>query len=105
MNSDLENKLKELKIGYLKKLEGILVELKDLYDTDGLLIEPVYVKVHTISGTSGMYGLSELSNISSNFELYLKDIREKTDTFSEDEFKNKFLNYINDIEKIISAGE
>lgn len=105
MNNNLESKLKEFKKGYLKKLEDIILGFKTLLNDKDINIEELYKKVHTISGTSGMYGLKEISDISTEFEFYLKLLKENIGIINEDELKNKILNFINDIEKIALTGD
>ena len=105
MNNNLEEKLKELKKGYIKKLEVVLSELKTLLTDKNLAINEIYLKVHTISGTSGMYGLKDISEVSTEFEFYLKPIKENPDVANREELKNNFSNYIDFLEKTISIGE
>lgn len=100
MNESLEDKLKELRKGYLKKLEDLLVGFKVLSNAEKIDIVELYSKVHTISGTSGMYGLQELSNISTDFEVYLKEVKENIDFLNQEELKKKLLGYIAGIEKL-----
>lgn len=104
MADSLQNKLNELKRGYLKKLEGVLSEFYILLEAQKIDYNEIYTKVHTISGTSGMYGLKSLSDISTEFEYYLKDIKNGID-YSEEELKNKFLKYVNSLKKNIFEGE
>lgn len=104
MDNNLLGKLNILKIGYLKKIESVIpyfkafLEVPCAYDIDEL-----YLKVHSISGTSGMYGLSELSDISTEFEIYLKEIKNGNNLVNELELKKKLLQYINDIEKVVTG--
>jgi hypothetical protein len=105
VNNNLEEKLKELKIGYLKKLGIVLSELKTLLADDKIVIEDLYSKIHTISGTSGMYGISELSNASTEFEFYLKPLKENPDSANINELRSKFSDYIDFLEKTISGEE
>lgn len=105
MDNNLESKLKELKKSYLKKLEDIILGFKTLLNDKEINIGELYKKVHTISGTSGMYGLKEISDISTEFEFYLKPLKENISVINEDELKNKILNFINDIEKIALTGD
>lgn len=100
MNDDLEKKLKELKKGYLNKLKDTFPEIKILLNNEPINIQEIYSKVHTIAGTSGMYGLKNLSELSTEFEFYLKPIKESPDLIEIEEFKNKFLNYLNELHKI-----
>ena len=72
MNKDFEQKLIELRKGYIKKLKDLPSSFIDLSHEEPININEIYLKVHTISGTSGMYGLSDLSNASTEFEIYLK---------------------------------
>jgi chemotaxis protein histidine kinase CheA len=109
MNNELENKLKELKKGYLKKLEGVFSEFTVLLESEKIDIEKIYSKVHTISGTSGMYGLNKLSDISTDFEVYLKKLKElakeNINSINQEELKNKFSDYLKNIEENILIGE
>jgi len=105
MKNELENKLKELCKGYLNKLKGIFLDFSVLIDEEPINIQEVYSKVHTISGTSGMYGLSDLSNTSTEFEIYLKPLKENPESINAKELKNKFSIYLKDIEQILSRGE
>lgn len=101
MQNNLENKLKELKQAYLKKLEDILLNFKkNLEDTSSVDIAELYSQVHKISGTSGMYGLKKLSEISSKFEMFLKE--EKNN--KPQKLKNKLFEYIKIIEETILEG-
>ena len=105
MNNNLEEKLKELKKGYMEKLKSLVVSLKDLYDNFELFnIDELYSKVHTISGTSGMYGLKELSDISTEFEIYLKEIKNNNIDLDESELKQKLVAYTNSIERVVLEG-
>lgn len=102
MNDNLGDKLKELKQGYLKKLEITLCTFKNLLtDFESINIDELYSMVHTISGTSGMYGLNSLSDASTEFELYLKEIKNDKNLLKEDELLEKFKKYVNTIEKNI----
>ena len=105
MNSELENKLKELKKGYMKKLEVVVVEFAALLECEKIDIEDIYSRVHTISGTSGMYGLNELSDMSTNFEVYLKKAKEDINSINHEELKNMFSDYTKSIARIVQAGE
>lgn len=105
MDNNLSEGLKTLKIGYLKKLEEMLPSFK-LIDKEitPLYVDELYKKVHTISGTSGMYGLNKLSHISTGFEVYLKDIKCGIKSINEIELKEKLFQYIKTIEKVIDVG-
>ena len=105
MNNDLEEKLKELRKGYLNKIKGTILDFKVLSDEEPININEVYSKVHTISGTSGMYGLKDLSSTSTEFEIYLKPLKENQNSINTEELKDKFSIYLKDIEKILSGGE
>ena len=105
MDDKLANKLKELKKAYLQKLEGILLDLKN--NLDGLPdieLEELYTQVHKISGTSGMYGLKELSGFSSEFEIYLKEIK-NNNAIEIESLKGKLSQYIKIVEQVVSEGK
>ena len=104
MDNSIQDKLNILKIGYIKKLETLVPEFKNyIQNTDVAKIDEIYIKVHTISGTSGMYGLIELSEISSDFEVYLKDIKSDVSLYIESDFKERFCKYIDEIERTIKV--
>lgn len=105
MDKNLEDKLNEFKRGYLKKLEGVLLDFQIMLKSDQIDVKDLYIKVHTISGTCGMYGLSVLSKLSNEFEEYLKPIKEEAGdiNFNQEELKNKFLKYVDSIEEILKG--
>jgi len=105
MNNNLEEKLKELRKGYLNKIKDTFLDFKMLLNEEPININEIYSKVHTISGTSGMYGLKDLSETSTEFEIYLKPIKENLNFANINELKDKFSIYLNDIEKILLNGE
>ena len=101
MDNSLEDKLKEFKKGYLKKLETTVLNLTALLENIQSNIEELYSTVHTISGTSGMYGLKNLSDLSTEFEVYLKEIRNDKSLVDEHELFKKLKKYIEDIKDTI----
>lgn len=101
MNNDLAEKLKELRNGYLNKLKESYPGIKALMDEEPINIQEIYSKIHTISGTSGMYGIQDLSEASTEFEFYLKPIKENPNSIKINEFKEKFSNYLNELQKVI----
>jgi hypothetical protein len=105
MNNDLQNKLNELKKGYIKKLENVILRLEELLICEKIDIIELYSIIHTNSGTSGMYGLKNLSSISTEFELYLKEKKETPDLINQEELKNKLGKYIQSMKEIILTGE
>lgn len=105
MNNELVEKLIELRKGYLNKLKEAFPDFKVLLNNDSINIQELYSKVHTISGTSGMYGLKDLSNASTEFEIYLKPFKENPNTVNIEELKNKLKIYLSDIEKMLLEGE
>lgn len=105
MGNNLQNKLNELKLMYLKKLETIIVDLKVNINSQVIDIDDLYSMVHTISGTSGMYGLNKISDISTNFEVYLKEAKKNPEFVNQEELKNKALEYTAQLEKMILVGE
>lgn len=105
MNNSFEDKLKELKKGYINKLKDTLLLLKNILNDKNINIVDIYSRIHTISGTSGMYGLNNISEISTEFEIYLKPLKEDPDSINSKELENKFSDYINSLDKILSVGE
>lgn len=101
MDKSFEEKFKELKKAYLDKLRETLPSFKALLYENPMNIQEIYSRVHTISGTSGMYEVSDLSDISVEFEIYLKPIKENLALINIEEFKNRFSNYLDSIEKVI----
>ena len=103
--SDLEQQLKILKMGYIKKLRDSFPEFEALLSLRTPDINEVYTKVHTISGTSGMYGIMDLSEISSEFEIYLKEQKANIDMINYEDLKSKLSTYVENLSSIIFAGE
>lgn len=104
--NNLQKELEKLKLGYLKKLEGMVTDFWIIHkEISHSNIDTLYIKVHTISGTSGMYGLSELSDASTEFEIYLKEIKNDINLMNEAELKEKLFKYIKNIERIVAQGE
>lgn len=101
MDKTFEEKFKELQTGYLNKLKENFPGFRALLNEVPLNIQEIYSRVHTISGTSGMYEMSDLSNISMDFEAYLKPIKDDPLSANMEELKKKFSNYLDNIEKII----
>lgn len=104
MDKNFEDKFKELQKGYLNKLKENFPSFKALLNETPLSINEIYSRVHTISGTSGMYEIPELSDISVDFEIYLKPIKENPDLVKNEELKDRFSNYLDSIE-IVLLGE
>lgn len=105
MDKNMELKIKELKKGYLKKLGDMVLSFKAQLNDKNVSIEDLYQKVHSISGTSGMYGLSELSNESTEFEMYLKEIKCYTNSTEQTKIQELLLKYIETIEVTVEKGE
>jgi len=104
MDDNLQSKLNILKLGYIKKLETMVPEFEILSKKmDCSHIDELYSKVHTISGTSGMYGLKDLSDFSTDFEIYLKEIKNDPNCYNEVILKEKLTNYIKNVEKIVKG--
>lgn len=104
MDKNLQEQLRILKLEYIKKLERMIPEFNILLEKTTIsIIDELYLKVHTISGTSGMYGLNELSTFSTNFELYLKKIKNDENCYEEPILKGLLIEYINNIENIIKG--
>lgn len=101
MDENFNEKFKELQKGYSNKLKETFPSFKALLNEDAINIQEIYSRVHTISGTSGMYGMSDLGDVSTDFEFYLKPIKENPELINIEEFKNRFSNYLDSIEKII----
>jgi len=99
----LSLKINELKTGYLKKMETILSDLKLIISENKIDIDELYMRVHTISGTSGMYGLGDLSSVSTEFEIYLKTLKENANSDTKD-LITKLSDYTVYIEKLVIAG-
>lgn len=101
MDKIFAEKFKELQAGYLNKLKENFSSFKALLNENPLNIKEIYSRVHTISGTAGMYEMSDLSTTSIEFEVYLKPIKEDPHCVNAEELKNKFSNYLDKIEKMI----
>lgn len=101
MDKNFDEEFKELQKRYLNKIRDSLSSFKDLIEESPINIQEIYSRVHAIAGTSGMYELLDLSNISSDFEGYLKPIKENPDSVKIEEFRNKFSSYLVSVEKIL----
>lgn len=101
MDKQFEEKFKELQTGYLNKLRENFPSFRALLSENPLNIPEIYSRVHTISGTSGMYEMSDLSDISIDFEIYIKPIKDDPFSANIEELKKKFSDYLDNIEKII----
>lgn len=101
MDKNFEEKFKELQKGYLNKLKENFPSFQALLNENPINIQEIYSRVHTISGTSGMYEISDLSDISADFEIYIKPFKENPESMDVEEFKNKFSIYLNSIRNII----
>lgn len=100
----LNDKIDEFRKAYLKKLEDVIAGLKYFLDNEKNNIDEIYSKVHQISGTCGMYGLRELSSISTELEFYLKKLKNDNGIMIESELHEIFLKYIKDVETILKRG-
>lgn len=101
MNDEVKKKLQEFKEAYLKKLETIIVEFDDFLQQPAINIEEIYKKVHAIAGTSGMYGLKDISDISNTFEVYLKEKNVNPDVVEQKELREKLFEYKKCLESAI----
>lgn len=80
MSENLQDKLKILAKAYINKLENHAVELSELAEQNNFDIDKIYSTIHTIVGTSGMYGFSRISELSTSLELYIKSIKDDSRT-------------------------
>lgn len=103
MNDDLSKKLDVLKQMYIVKLKCIINEFWELFDNENIDASDLYLKIHSISGTSGMYGLTEIGDVSSEFELYLKSLNNDINFSNDEEFRNKFSAYIKTLNDILDG--
>lgn len=77
---ELQEIFNEYRIAFVQKLADKFNQIdeleKNLADSPGdiELIRLLYQVVHSISGNSGIVGLTELSNSSLEFEAYLNDL-------------------------------
>lgn len=105
MENNLKSRLNKLKICYLIDLKNKIEIFNNMIDNlNQLNIDELYGEVHKISGTGGIYGLKELSNASTNFEFYLKNIKNSNFQTNEVELKNKLIQYVKNIQKSIRGG-
>lgn len=102
MNDNLTEKLKELKKQYLVKLASIVDELEKLTNSE-IIITELYSIVHKISGTSGMYGLRDISNLATDFEFYLKPLKDDISTINPDELSEKTKKFIQDLKTLVKG--
>jgi|GEM_PF-5026915 len=95
------NKFELLKQDYINKLPQMIAELSGAVDefiqnpTDET-IKKAYLVVHNLSGSSGLYGYSDISKKSKEFEKVIKPFLEKTEIPNEENItftKQKFIEY------------
>jgi len=105
MDNNLEEKLKELRKGYIIKLKDVLLSINNLVYNEEINIEELYSKIHTISGTSGMYGLVDVSNASTEFEIYLNKIKSDINSINKIDLKERLYEFIKNLENLINKGD
>lgn len=105
MDKNFEEKFKELRKGYINKLKSSFIEFKALLYENPININEIYSRVHTISGTSGMYGINDVSKLSTEFEIHLKPFKDNLVPINIEELKTNFLNYLESMETALSIGE
>lgn len=98
-----------LKIEFSKKLPAIILELEEsMYDfnceSSSQNLKNLYIRVHNLAGSSGLYGYSNITNISREFEQYIKPFIEEEKIISENILliSEIFEKYICDIKKCIN---
>lgn len=105
-NLSLEEKLENFKKAYLQKLQQEVVVLKELLDCSEEdlqeTLKTTCAIVHKISGTSGMYKLTEISEISIAFENYTEQGLENTHELLYTEFQEKFKAYLTNLDYLIA---
>lgn len=101
MENSLEYKINKFKEGYLIKLrENINIFEDFICCINDINVETLYSEVHKISGTAGMYGLKELSEFSTEFELYLIDVKKEILEVDKNDLKTKLIQYVEKIKNI-----
>lgn|SRR5574344_1226835 len=99
--TDFEDKLKKLKIAYLAKLKDTFPEIAGM-TLEKCGIMEIYQRIHKIAGTSGMYGLREVSEIATKFELYLKPLKDGN-AFDKKELEAKLLSFVEEYKSLIGV--
>ena len=112
LQSEFEEKLNTAKTNYLKSLNEkhtLLGILKDLmFKTDDLkdenlinAFQEAYGYIHKLSGSSAMFGFSELGQTSNKLELLLKDFIKNDYSSDKEVICENFEILLNEIEKAI----
>lgn len=100
-----------LKIEFNKKLPGLVNELQismNEVNTDPTIknLKSLYVKVHNLAGSSGLYGFSNITNLSRDFEQYIKPFVEQTENISTvdlSQLNEMFMQYMHNINNCVNG--
>lgn len=101
LSEEFQSKFELLKQGYINKLPQMVSELSTtvndfLQNPTEETIKKVYLLVHNLSGSSGLYGYSDISVKSKEFESVIKPFLEKTELPTEEKLsftKERFMEY------------
>jgi len=99
---EFQSKFKLLKQEYIDKLPQMISELSIaindfLQDPTEESIKKAYTVVHNLSGSSGLYGYSDISKKSKEFDKIIKPFLEKTELPTEENIilvRQKFMEYL-----------
>jgi len=100
MNADMQKinaKLEVLKKAYSQKIKSHIEDLKTFL-AEGFQPEDIYSIIHSISGTSGMFGMSEVSALATDFEFFLKELKNKPKGTDQNILNEKLEKFIRDLE-------
>lgn len=98
----LEN-LNKLKKSYIKKLKLSVSDFEMILNNGTIDIQDLYQRIHKISGTSGMYGLFEISNISSSLEFYLKKFKDNPEKINQEDLKQNLSEYLKSFKEFLQG--
>ena len=101
-NDSVMDKYNELLKGFASKLKDRIIDIEnaanDLFDNGYTpeKMELLHRLVHSLTGTSAMFGLAKVSEASFNAEIYLKPFAKENKTFDNtvdsSEIKNRLIN-------------
>jgi HPt (histidine-containing phosphotransfer) domain-containing protein len=89
MTDGFNAKLDTLKKMYVEKLRALIPEFELIILSEKIDVKEIYQRVHKISGTAGMYGLAGISDLASQFEEYLKPIKDDLNLENQNDIKKK----------------
>ncbi|MDD3013932.1 MAG: hypothetical protein PHC34_09550 [Candidatus Gastranaerophilales bacterium] len=103
LSEEFQSKFELLKQGYIDKLPQLINELsitvnQFLQNPTEEAVKKAYTVVHNLSGSSGLYGYSDISVKSKEFDKVIKPFLEKEELPTEENMifaRQKFMEYLN----------